>query len=59
MIQLLGMQISLAYINYYIFNLYILSIAVCVRRRNNTLAFADVRPEAAWRRTDYYIYFSC
>jgi hypothetical protein len=46
MIQLLGMQISLACINYYISNLYILSIAVCVRR-NDTLAFADVRPEAA------------
>jgi hypothetical protein len=32
MIQLLGMQISLAYINYYISNLYILPIAVCVCR---------------------------
>jgi hypothetical protein len=39
MIQLLGMQISLACINYYISNLYILPIAVCVRR-NDTLAFA-------------------
>jgi hypothetical protein len=55
MIQLLGMQISLACINYYISNLYILLIAVCVCRilqfvfvefavcvrRHDTLAFAD------------------